>query len=145
MKQKNSLKITILVMLAAILVSAGAGYAEEYYQGRGEIIIDSDYVGLSAGHVQIVISEDVGFQKDVTPTDGGLDKDVYTSATGPNNSIREVIVWYNGSVSSAEFTETGDIQMVQLLEVEGQGSVINNVYSDNYIRRRHYIILLSSD
>ena len=145
-KQRDFLRITLFVIIAAVLVGIGAGYAQEYYQGRGDMVIDSDYVGLSAGHVQIVISDgDVGFQKDVEATDGGLVKDVYTSASGSNNSSWEVIVLHNGSVSSVEFAETGDIQMLRSLESEGHGLVIDNVFSDNYIYRSRHIILLSSN
>ena len=142
----TTLKITVWVMIAAVLVCIGAGYAEEYYQGRGEIVIDSDYVGFSAGHVQIEISDgDISFQKEVETTEGGLVKDVYSSASGANNSSREVIFWLNGSVSSVEYIETGDIEMLNSLGVGGRGMVIHNVFSDNYIKRRHHIILLSGD
>ncbi len=146
MKQGTFLRKVVMVTVAALLVCVGAGYAQEYYQGLGQIEIDSDFLDFSGGHVLIVISDgDVSLQKDVETTDGSLTKDVSASAEGSYNSVHEIIVWSDGSVSSEGSTETADIKTTHSLQVEGSGLFINNAASDEYLYRRDHIIILSND
>ena len=130
----------------ALLVCAGAGYAQEYYQGRGQIEIDTDFVYFSAAHALIVISDgDITLQKDLVTTDGGLTKDVSASAEGSYNSSRGLMVWLDSSVSSDGYTDAGDVVTTHSLQADGNGLFINNAMSDDYLYREEYIIILSND
>jgi hypothetical protein len=145
MKRTTLTKIIMLTVLA-LLVWAGAGYAKELYQGRGNLEIDPEFNGYRGLHALIIMSDgDLDVQEDASTGDGSLTADVDASAGGAYNSVHEVTVWLNASASVEGSTETVDMTQYHSMQATGYGMYVNNAFSDEELRRRSHIIILTND
>jgi hypothetical protein len=143
MKKHKWLTRTIAVILMTLLVCAGAGYATEYYQGRGNLEIVSEFNGFESMYTAIVISNgDIDLEETIDPEDGSIT--VAASAEGTYNSIREVMNWAGTSVSSEGTTLTVDVQDDYEVRASGLGTFINNAAANEKLER-HEIIFLTND
>ncbi len=142
MKKHKWLTRTIAVILMTLLVCAGAGYATEFYQGRGNLEIVSEFNGFESMYTAIVISNgDIDLEETINP-DGSIS--VEASAEGTYNSIREVMTWSGTSVSSEGTTSTVDVEEEYLIKATGLGMFVNNAAANEKLSR-HEIIFLTNE
>jgi hypothetical protein len=145
MKKKTWLTKAIVIILLTLLVWAGAGYAKELYQGRGNLEIDPEFDGFHSIHALILMSDgNVDIQEDATVGDG-MTADIEASADGSYNSIHEVTAWVNASVTSEGFTQTSDMVRTHSVQATGTGMYVNNASATDELRRRNHIIILTND
>lgn len=141
MKKHKWFTRTIAVMLLALLVCAGAGYATEYYQGRGNLEIVSEFNGFDSMYTAIVMSNGDINLSETQNQDGSISVDVATEGT--YNSIREIMTWADTPVAIAGNTSTVDVEDDYDLEATGLGTFINNAAANEELER-HEIIFLTN-
>jgi hypothetical protein len=145
MKKQTWLTRTIGIILLVLLVGAGAGYAQELYQGRGTLAIDPEFDGFHSIHALIMMSSgSIEMQEDIT-VDNGMTADVEASADGSYNSIHEVTAWVNSDVSVQGYTLTEDTYQSHSLQATGVGMYVNNASSTDKLERENHIIILHNN
>ncbi len=139
MKKHQWLTRTIAVILLGLLVCTGAGYATEYYQGRGNLEIISEFNGFDSMYTAIIMSNgDINASQTQNP-DGSTSVDI--SAEGTYNSIREMTTWANTPVSVTGTTESADVMNTDELKGTGLGTFIHNAVANEKLERHEIIFL----
>ncbi len=141
MKKHKWLTRTIAVILLTLLICAGAGYATEYYQGRGNLEIVSEFNGFDSMYTAIVMSNGDINLSETQNQDGSISVDVATEGT--YNSIREIMTWADTPVAITGQTSTVDVEDDYELEATGLGTFINNAAANEKLER-HEIIFLTN-
>jgi hypothetical protein len=142
MKKRTWLTKTIAILVLVLLVGAGAGYASEYYQGRGELEIDPEFDGFHSIHALIMMSNgSLEVDEDITVGDG-MTADIEGTADGSYNSVHEVTVWINADVQTYGYTQSEDGTNTHYVEANGVGMFVNNASSDTKLKRENHIIIL---
>lgn len=145
MKKQTWLTRIIGIILLVLLVVAGAGYAQDLYQGRGTLEIDPEFDGFHSIHALIMMSSgSIELQEDIT-VDNGMTADVEASADGSYNSIHEVTAWVNADVSVQGYTVTEDVYQSHSLQATGVGMYVNNASSTDKLERENHIIILHNN
>ncbi len=145
MKKQTWLTKMIVIIVLALLVVAGAGYAQDLYQGRGNLAIDPEFDGFHSIHALIMMSSgSIELQEDIS-VGNGMTADLEASADGSYNSIHEVTAWINADVSSQGYTQTSDVVNTHSLQATGVGMFVNNASSDEEIKRENHIIILHNN
>jgi hypothetical protein len=145
MKRQTWLKKTIAIIVLTLLVGAGAGYAQDLYQGQGHLEIDPEFDGFHSIHALIMMSTgSLEVQEDLS-VGGGMTADISASADGSYNSIHEVTAWVNSDVSSTGYTQSDDVYRTHSIEANGVGMFVNNASSTNKLERENHIIVLHNN
>lgn len=142
MKKRTWLRKTIAIIVLTLLVGAGAGYAQDLYQGRGHLAIDPEFDGFHSIHALVMMSSgSLELDEDLS-VGNGMTADISAEADGSYNSIHEVTAWVNADVSSTGYTESEDVYRVHSVQASGVGMFVNNASSTKKLERENHIIIL---
>ncbi len=143
--EKGLLKVIVAGAAVILLTAAGAGYAEEFYQGRGSMQIDCDFLDYSAVHAEVILSNgETSIDKSVETQDNGLQKEMTATSSGTYNSSHEIIIWLDNSVAAEGSVTTADNVREDGFITSGSGTAVENITSDSYLDK-HRIIYLTNN